>query len=586
MGGLDDRGRHAEDEEMMRACTTTGRWRRWGWGVAGAVVLGVMVGWVYRDVGGHGWVAWDDNGYIYENGMVQRGLTWEGVKWAWTTGEQANWHPLTWMSLMLDRELFGDWPGGGHLETAVLHWVNALLLWWVAGRLTGKCWLGWWVALLWAVHPLRVESVAWASERKDVLAALFGLAAVGTYLGGGRETKRGDDERKRGKGRGGMGTGRMWGVAGWLAASLMCKPTLVTLPCLLLLLDAWPLGRWKRGAWRGLVVGKWMLWGVVAASCAATLAVQREAMSSVEAVGVGERVATALTAYGWYLEKWIWPVGLAFFYPRDWAGVSAAGAAEWGVALLALTAVAVWGWKKRGWGWAGTGWLWFLGTLVPMIGLVTVGAQVWADRYSYWPEMGLWLAVACGAEAVVAGRRAAVRMGVMALASVWALGLGWAAREQVATWKDDASLFGRALAVTTGNAAAEGNWGVVLAKEGRWMEALGHLEAAARLERGNGAWWYQLGTVRYQLGDRAGAVEEWQRAVKADGAQWVAMNNLAWVALEEGRTAEARAWIDRAMEHEAARKNAGARDTAEAVRRAEEGAAVEREADAENARRE
>lgn len=540
--------------------------------LAGAALLGLAVWGVYGGVGGHGWVAWDDNGYIFENEMVQRGLTREGWAWAWTTGAEANWHPLTWLSLMLDRELFGDWPGGGHLETAVLHWVNAMLLWWVVGRLTGKRRLAWWVALLWAVHPLRAESVAWASERKDVLSVLFGLAAVGCYLGGGGTAKRrngGTAGDEGGQGRG-VSRGRMWGVAGWLAASLMCKPTMVTLPCLLLLLDGWPLGRWRRGAWPGLLREKWMLWAVVAGACAATLSVQEKAMASVAAVGIGERVATALTAYGWYLEKWIWPSGLAFFYPRTWAGVTMAGAVEWGVLLAAVSAGAVWAWRKKDWGWLGVGWLWFLGTLVPMIGLVQVGSQVWADRYSYWPEIGLWLAAACGTEAAwkASGRRPDVRRGAVVIAAVWALALGWAARGQVATWKDDASLFGRALAATTGNSTAEGNWGAALAREGRWAEAVAHLEEAVRLKPGEGTWWYQLGTARYRLGDRNGALNAWKRAVLVDGEQWEAMNNLAWVFAEEGRPEKAQEWIDRALANETARENAGVWDTAAAVRRA------------------
>lgn len=498
-------------------------------------MLGLATWGVFGGLWSHGWVAWDDNGYIYENAMVRQGMTWKGLKWAWTTKAMGNWHPLTWTSLMLDRELFGEWPGGGHLETVVLHWVNALLLWWVLGRLTGCRGVAWWVALLWAVHPLRVESVAWASERKDVLSVLFGLAAAGMYAGGRRASNRQGDEPLSGKGRTGTGKWRMWGVAGWLAASLMCKPTMVTLPCVLLLLDGWPLGRWRRGAMWRLAGEKWLLWVLAAAACAATLSAQRGAMAvaGLESVGLGERVSTALTGYGWYLKKWAWPAWLAFFYPREWAGVTAWGAVAWGVVLAAISAGAVWAWKKRGWGWAGVGWLWFLGTLVPMIGLVQVGGQVWADRYSYWPEMGLWMAVAGTVGAVV--KTPAARRSMAVAAMVWAAGLGWVARQQVATWKNDESLHARAVAVTGKNAMAERMWG----------------EAC------------------YRAGRRSEALEAWERAVRAAPGQWEAMNNLAWVLLEEGRVAEARMWIDRAMEHGAARASAGARDTEAAVGRAE-----------------
>ena len=470
---------------------------------------------------------------------------------------------------MLDWELFGDWAGGGHLESAALHGLNALLLWWVLARMTGRRLVGWWAALLWAVHPLRVESVAWASERKDVLATLFGLAAVVMYLGGRGAAKRRTDEPKSGDEREGTGAWRMWGVAGWLATSLLCKPTMVTLPCVLLLLDGWPSGRWKREkAWR-LVAEKWPLWLVAAASCAGTLIAQRGAMASVSAVGVGERVATALTGYGWYLEKWAWPSGLACFYPRDWAGVTWGEAACWGMALAAASAGAAWAWQQKGWGWVGVGWFWFLGTLVPMIGLVQVGGQVWADRYSYWPHMGLWLVAACGAAEWAGDRAWRRRLAVLSGVAV-AVTLAVASRIQTGTWKDNEHLFGRALAVTTGNAPAEGNLGTALAKEGRWAEARGHLESAVALNPADGILWYQLGTVRWHQCERGGALEAWKRAVREDETQWEAMNNLAWVALEEGRVAEARQWIDRAMANEKARENAGVLDTEERVRRAEE----------------
>jgi hypothetical protein len=520
-------------------------------------------------------VAWDDNGYIYENARVKEGVTWDGIRWAWTTGEMTNWHPLTWMSLMLDRELFGDWPGGGHLETAVLHWANALLLWWVLGRLTGSWRAGWWGALLWAVHPLRVESVAWASERKDVLATLFGLAAVGTYAGGRGATKRRDDETRDDETNRWLGRGRMWGVAGWMAASLMCKPTMVTLPCVLLLLDAWPLGRWKRGAWRELLEEKWMLWGLSVASCAMTLSVQRGAMSSLETVGLADRVATAMAGYGWYLEKWAWPSGLTFFYPRAWAGVSAWNAAGWGAMLLGTSVAAAWAWKRKGWGWTGVGWFWFLGTLVPMIGLVQVGGQVWADRYSYWPEMGLWLGVAGGVSAwwrpdSKGAKSTWKAVALCGIGGALAVGLGWAARIQAGWWVDGETLAKQALAVTGENAVAERVWGEEFFRRGHWAEARLHWERAADLDRKNADVWTQVGMARYHQGDHEGAREAWKRAVEASERQWMAMNNLAWVELEDGHVADARKWIDRALENPEARAQPGVRDTEADVRKAEE----------------
>lgn len=563
-----DNGKEGRGGDMPRGLAWMERvWER----MALATVLLVAIWGVYGDVGRHGWVAWDDNGYIYENARVKEGVNWKGIQWALTTGEMSNWHPLTWMSLMLDRELFGDWPGGGHWENAALHWVNALLLWWVLGRLTG-CWrAGWWAALLWAVHPLRAESVAWASERKDLLATLFGLAAVVTYAQGA--TQRRTDELTGRNGSGGVGQGRTWGVAGWMAASLMCKPTMVTLPCVLLLLDGWPLERWRReGAWE-LVKGKWMLWGLAAGACAVTLAVQRDAMSSLRTLEFGERLATALTGYGWYLKKWVCPTGLAFFYPREWADVSWRGAAECGVVLLGASAATAWVWKRKGWGWCGVGWYWFLGTLVPMIGLVQVGRQVWADRYSYWPEMGLWLGVAGMVKAWSAGgRRSNRRRKVAGVAGMVLAGvLGWLAREQVATWSDGETLARKALAVTGKNEIAERVLGEERYRRGDWAGALHHWERAAGLNGQNSEIWIQVGMARYAAGDRAGARAAWERAVAVSPSQWKAMNNLAWMALEEERMAEARKWIERALEHPAARIHPEVLDTEAKVREAEKG---------------
>lgn len=371
-----------------------------------------------------------------------------------------------------------------------------------------------------------------------------------------------------------MGTGRMWAVAGWMAASLMCKPTMVTLPCLLLLLDAWPLERWKRETAWGLVREKWMLWVLVAASCRMTLAVQESAMSSLENIGFGDRVATAMRAYGWYLEKWLWPTGLAFFYPWEWAGVTWTGAAVCGAVLAAASAGVVWAWRKKGVGGVGVGWFWYLGTLVPMIGLVQVGRQVWADRYSYWPEMGLWLAAACLAAEALGKRppfwrRAAAVAGLLA-----AVALGWMARGQTAAWRDGTELVTRGEGVTGKHVTGERVLGEEAYRKGDWAEAAAHWKLATEMDGQFGDAWSQLGMARYASGNHAAAREAWEMAVQVDGRQWMAMNNLAWVCLEDGEIEIARMWIEKALEFPAARASEGVWDTERAVRDAEEGTKV------------
>ena len=516
----------------------------------GAVALAVLV---WAALGGavrNGFVYFDDDKYVFENEALSEGVTWEAVRWAFAGEHAANWHPATWMSHALDITLFGMDAGWHHGVNVGLHTLNALLAWWVLRLLTGRRWLAWAAAALWAVHPLRVESVAWVSERKDVLASFFALWATGLYAGG----------------QGGrMGWRRRAGVGVLFALSLMSKPSWVTLPFGLLVVDFWPLGRWRKRGWWRLWTEKAELFALAGASCAATMAAQTSggAVWAAESLSGGARVAHAAVAVWAYLRMWAWPKGLAVLYPYPEAGWPwwGAGAAIAGIAgLIGL----FWAWRKESPWWL-AGWLWFLGTLVPMSGLVQVGRQAWADRYMYVPQLGLSVALCWGVwEGVNRLRRAGAwrRVAVGALAAALAAETALNAR-QVRVWKDHETLFRHALEVTDHNDFARGTLGIYYGKQGRTAEALECLEAVAKTGKADAEAWAALGLARWQGGDGAGAVEAYRRAVAWEG-QWEAMNNLAWLLATSEEPAgwkEAVAWARRALEAAPTGKEASPGDT-------------------------
>ncbi len=336
---------------------------------------------------GHDFVNYDDPDYVTANAQVQAGLTWETVKWALQSGEASNWHPLTWVSHALDVSLFGLNPRGHHATSVFWHAVNAVMAFLALRRLTGATAASAFFAALFAWHPLRVESVAWVSERKDVLSGFFFFAVLWVYAV--------YVERRR-EGRA-AATGRAYaGLVATLALGLMAKPMLVTLPCVLLLLDFWPLRRtaWIAGgappvrtestAW--LVLEKVPLFLLVAASSYVTYRVQSAGGAVTEALGLGARLANATVAAVRYLGSFLWPTDLAVLYPHPghWPARQVAAAAA---VLVLLTAAA--GWQLRRRPWLAVGWCWFLGTLVPVAGIVQVGLQSRADRYTYIPMLGV-----------------------------------------------------------------------------------------------------------------------------------------------------------------------------------------------------
>lgn len=523
----------------MEKVVTLFRGKTDGWrALAGVVLLFTLVWGALGGAVWNGFVFFDDDKYVFENAALKDGLTWGAVRWAFEGEHVANWHPLTWLSHALDITLFGMDAGWHHAVNVGLHVANALLVWWALRRLTGRTWLSWAVAALWAVHPLRVESVAWASERKDVLAAFFALWAVGVYAG----VEGGQGEWKR-----------RFGVGVLFALSLMSKPSWVTLPFGLLVADYWPLGRWQRRGWWRLWAEKAELFALAGASCAVTMAAQTAGGSvwAAESLSVWARGAHAAVSVWAYLRMWVWPEGLAVLYPYPETGWPWWGA---GTAIAGIVGVSAlfWAWRKESPWWL-AGWLWFLGTLVPMSGVVQVGRQAWADRYMYVPQLGLSMALCWGVwegvrrlrEGGVWGRRAAVAGLVAALAAETAL-----CARQVRTWKDHETLFRHALAVTENNVFARGTLGIYYGKEGRMAEALECLEAVAKSGKADAEAWSALGLARWQSGDWEGAVAAYRRAVAWEG-QWEAMNNLAWLLATEseepGAADEAVEWARRAV---------------------------------------
>jgi tetratricopeptide (TPR) repeat protein len=423
--------------------------------VLGALLFLLVAG-VFLPAVTHDFITYDDPVYVTQNAHVTGGLTPENVAWAFKSTEASNWHPLTWLSHMADCQLFGLRPWGHHLTSVLLHALNALILFVALRRMTGALWRSLLVAALFGLHPLHVESVAWISERKDLLCAAFWMLALWAYAaraGALRECRRG-----------------AWAYYGLtlllFALGLMCKQMIVTLPCVLLLLDYWPLGRWhgSSGAARwALVAEKIPFFALGAAASMVTLFAQGggEAVATTEDFPLPVRVSNALISYCRYLGKCLVPAKLAVFYPffaeqpPIWEPVLAA------TLLAAITVAAAVLVKPRPY--LLIGWLWFAGTLVPVIGLVQVGGQSMADRYSYVPLIGVFVMAVWGAADAAdhwqVGRAA---RGVAAAAVVAALGVLTA--RQLTFWKDGAALFRHAIAVTENNWVAHANLYATLSK--------------------------------------------------------------------------------------------------------------------------
>jgi len=439
-----------------------------------------------------GFVNFDDPEYVVDNPWVRRGLTRESVVWAFSRTHSATWHPLTGLSHMLDVELFGLAPAGHHATSVLLHVLATLALFAALVRLTGAPGRSAAVAALFALHPLRVESVAWVSERKDVLCGLWWMVACWAWAGWARHG----------------GAGRYALVVGATMLALLAKPMAVTLPFALLLLDWWPLDRMRRDGVRALLVEKLPLIVLAGAVAGITYVVQRGAgaVVSLDALPFGDRAANALVAYVAYLRQTVWPAGLAVFYPFE--PVPAWQAASSAALLAAITAGALW--QAGGRPYLAVGWLWYLGTLFPVIGLVKQGDQAMADRFTYIPSVGLAIAAGWGVAALAPRAR---RAGPVTAIVVVLAGHALATRAQLAHWRSSEALFTRALAVTRDNGVAHLNLGAALEAAGRGDEALPHHREAVRLKPRDPRALVNLGQALAARGDRAGARARYEEAL-------------------------------------------------------------------------
>jgi Flp pilus assembly protein TadD len=506
---------------------------------AGLVVLVAAVFW---QNGTHPFIRFDDHELITDNVHVRAGLTWEGVRWAFTSlSGESFWHPLTWLSLMADVEMFGLDAGWHHRMGMLLHIVNTLLLFLLLRRMTGDDWKSGFVAALFAIHPLHVESVSWAAERKDTLSTLFWMLAMRAYVPYAERP----------------GLLRYAPVLALFALGLMAKPMLVTLPFALLLIDYWPLRRvgGRFGANDGvparcpaqapaaLFAEKIPMLLLAAISAALTVLPNRQGiwMASASDFPWSIRIANALVSYVRYAVETAWPVSLSVFYPHPgralplWEGVAA------GLLLSAVTAWALHAARRRPW--LPVGWFWYLGTLVPVIGLVQVGSQAMADHFTYVPLIGLFIVAAWLVPDLVPAFPARNRLlgacAVTALAAYAAV--AW---HQAGYWRSDEALFSHAIEVTRDNPVAHAGLARALMDEGRYAEAVDHLREVVRISPG-----YGDGAALVELADclrRTGRSEEADRLLASSAGSPEAAGEIGLALVRQGRVADAVPFLEAA----------------------------------------
>ena len=505
--------------------------------VYGQVGRGAMVFWPGEPFE---FIALDDPDYISENADVRRGLSTRGLRWAFGQTHVGNWHPLTWLSLMLDCQLFGLNPAGPHLTNALLHLANVLLLFTLLQRMTSQAWPMFLVAALCSVHPLHAESVAWVSERKDVLSTCFALLAMLAYE---RYARR-------------PGVGRYLLVLIGFMLSLLAKQMWVTLPCVLLLLDFWPLRRLSKAGgpalenkywpanWSRLVWEKIPLFALSIGFSTMIYVVQHAAgaMSSAGDTSLSQRLPNVAISYWMYFCKTFWPTRLAVMYPYSPAELDWLPAILCALANMAITLLAIW--RAQRWPWLAVGWFWFLGTLVPVIGLVPIGSHAWADRYSYGPQIGLLIAVIWSAAAIVEwlevrANRQIVVAGAVLLAIISLLSLMIQGHRQVSIWQNTERLFSHTIAVTQNNDEFELTLAGYLATKKQYAEAEQRYQAILQRAPDNLTAQLDLGALWFRQGRVADATQLFTEATHRHPTEATAHARLAGALHAQGRISDA-----------------------------------------------
>jgi tetratricopeptide (TPR) repeat protein len=506
-----------------------------------ALVLALVTLLVFLPATQHGFSIFDDKAYVTQNQVVQDGLTWPGFRWAFVTWHAGNWHPLTWLSHMLDSELFGLNAGAHHFVNLLLHVANAVLLFTLFRRLTGLLWPSLFIAALFAWHPLRVESVAWIAERKDVLSTLFALLTLHAYV------EAVDLDKARMKRAPIYRSPFYWLALLCFALGLLAKPMLVTLPFVLLLLDYWPLQRISNfRVAAALVAEKIPFFLLMAASCLITFLAQNSGgmVASLEEIPLGDRLGNVPLAYLLYLEKMVWPAHLAVFYPLP-KSLSVPGVLLSIVVLLAITVFVLRTRKRRPY--AFVGWLWFLGTLVPVIGFVQVGQAAMADRYSYFPSIGISVAVTFAFYDGI--KRFPVRPASVAIGAGLVLGLCVALTErQLSYWRDDVRLFSHALSVTRDNEPVRGCLGLALEAAGRKAEAVAEYRVSLKLNPYRMETYGHLADVLADTGQTNEALATLQQGLRIKPNDEPTHVHLARLMADSGRTNEALAEFQTALQ--------------------------------------
>jgi len=498
------------------------------------LLLAAAVMAVYAPVVTYDFIGLDDPLYVTQNDPVLEGLTPSGILWAFTTGSNSNWHPLTWLSHMLDADLFGKWAGGHHATSVLLHAVATVLLFLLLRRMTGAEGRSAFVAALFAVHPLHVESVAWISERKDVLSGCFWFLTTLAWV----RWVEAPSPRRYAE------------ALGCYTLGLMAKPMLVTLPFTLLLLDAWPLGRLagfapRRAAIAARLREKAPFFALAAASSVVTFLVQRSggAVTSLEVLPYGDRFGNAVVAYAVYLRKLVWPSDLAIFYPL------ASDIPAWKIAgsfflLAGITAVVVAAGRRRPW--LPCGWFWYLGTMVPVIGIVHVGEQALADRYTYIPFVGLFVMIAWGGWDIARALSLPSAVRVAASVAVVAAALPVAAL-QVRHWKTSEAMFTHALSLDPDNWMAHRMLGAIRGMSGAYEEAMHHYAEVIRLRPHAYDAHDSLGASLAALGKPDEAMRHFEAALSIKSDDPDGHFNMANVLAGQGHDEEARGHYELAL---------------------------------------